>query len=575
MFDARRLSENKWIRYFAFLIVFGFALLMFLPTMSLNEMFGGSSASYITVNGEEVFTKPFPVYGATVPVSVSTYQFFKDYAGGNDKNKTIKAYLLYQLVKDWDKPQVNQELEKLRQRLLQAITYQLNRDLADDLGIVITDQNLKDFISYSFEQRLKMMYEDAKRQNKKLNQSLDEYKDENRDYEWKEYSSWAVKYLKDIYINSVFLSTLNNGILPTFADMDMQYINQEHKVQIDFGLYTFEQYIQDPAFLNSINEEDLKKYYTETEEKITAEQAVFSSIEKANDAKRDPELFKPAKKNETKDYESKIVTLQSDDDFFKELSSYSSGTLSDVISGKGEEKKYYIFRIISKSAPFSELKTDRTKFKEFVKKYANKNFDKYKESYQKRAQEVMSEFLQTAKSGKMFANIQSVSPKIRNVKTGRTEFFTQDAVEVQLLQEKGKDGKAPPPVSIPEFLETSYYTAEKHYNKEFFKTAFSLSKGELSPKVHTSVVKEGDKQVYFVIRNVDIQKPDLSKPIPFGIKNRFFATVKMTDGYIINNGWSKYIIDKYGYKVKVNPEAVLGALGLKAPKLSSENIEKK
>lgn len=565
MFDARRLSENIWVRYFVYFIVFGMVLLMGFSVISFGDLTGNSKADYITVNGQDVFLKEIPSVDPANPSSFQVYNVFKSYINQQGQTKGLKAALLYQMVQDWDKPHVNRNLEYIRQALNLAIIFQLNKELAEDLNVVITDKDLKDYIGSSFEQYLKAVYEAQKKENKSFNLSLAEYKDENRDYIWKEYSGWAGKHLKDIYINNIFLSAINNGVLPTFADMDMKYQNQEHKVQVDFGLYTFEHYLDDPAFLNSLDQEELKKYYTETEEKITAEQVVYTSLEKANDAKRDPDLFKPAKENEKKTVDSKIVTFQSKDDFFKDLINYPTGSTTDVIQGKKEDKQYYIFKIINKSTPYEGLKADKTSYKEFLKKYANQNYTKIKDNYEKRAEEVMNKFLQVAQSGRVFTGINSIDPMIRNVKVGRTDFFNQVPLEVQLLQKKGKDGKEPKPIEIPEFLEMSYITGERFYNKEFFKTAFSLKKGELSPKVHSEVLENGNKKVFFVLKNVDIKKPDMSKPIPFGVKNRYFITAKNSDGAVISNNWAKYIMDKYGYEVKVNPAAILAALGVQLP----------
>ncbi|GMT49526.1 MAG: hypothetical protein IEMM0008_1065 [bacterium] len=585
MLSKQQFAQNKFMRYIAYAIVFGFALMMFLPgSFSFIDVFRGKgpSSGAITVDGVDISQKEIPYYGvlyASTPPSIVMHRLninqdsLFSVIKGLVKTKQQQQDVLLSL-KNWEqwrdtsgnlRGMSNNPLDRVHSRLLDVILWQMNIQLAKDLNYGLSKDKFNEFIDQSYQLFLDDQYKGAKRKadTKKIKmQSKEDFiinmSRRMSDY----YYRWADKELKERYLHSLVAETLIDGVLPVEADIEQEYLLDNHKVQVDYALYTYDKhFIKESIFKKKVKEkvEDLKKYYRENEEKIDIKRVQFSSEEKAGKAKNDPELFMEEPKDKTKKkakYQVERRTYYADNDMFKKLRIHKKGNVTDPIKDSTNDKIFYIYKIMDRSKSFDQLKENSKEYISLIKSYAKDHYIDFKEDYEKRAQKVLKAFIDKAVGVKDFRTIKRGERPL-NLKVGRTDFFTQTNFEIKELS---KTKEKAVPESIKEF----------ESNNQFMKTSYALKPGELSHGVLSEEIGDDDspiipldeskkssnkKKVFFVVKKVaekiakiNVLKPKDKKRQVEGI----IRSIKRTDFTLLNSLWLPYLQKKMGYKVKFN-----------------------
>ncbi len=553
MLSKQQFAQNKFMRYTAYAIVFGFAIMMFLPgSFSILDVFRGKSSGSgtITVDGVDISQK-------LINYKMDTRQ--------------RKQFVLInkRIWEQWKDPSSNPEEifrnqgNTMRSRLLDVILWQMNVQTAKDLNYGLSKDKFDDFIEESYQTFLDDLYKGEKQKADKEKRKMKNKEDFISDVirgrsrfafgESDNYYRWADKELKERYLHNMVAKNFLNGVLPVAADIEQEYLLDNHKVQMDYALYTYDKhFIKELVFKEKVNEkiEGLKKYYREKREKIDIKRVQFSSEEKAGKAKNDPELFMEEPKDKTKKktkYQVERRTYYADHDMYKKLMKYKKDDITDPIKDSTNDKIFYIYKLLNQTKPFSQLKENSKEYMALITDYAKDHYIDFKEDYEKQAQKVLKAFIAKATGVKDFRKIKRGEKSlIQHLKVGRTDFFTQtDPVINELSKTKGKGS----PESIAEFPS----------NNQFMKISYALKPGELSSEVlFEDIVDEklpNKRKVFFALKKVGEKVAKINVLKPKDKKReveRIARSIKRTDFMLLNSLWLPYLKKKMGYKVNFN-----------------------
>ncbi len=598
MLSKQQFAQNKFMRYTAYAIVFGFALMMFLPgSFSLLDVFSGRSlgSGGITVDGVDIINKQIPLYGLQlesifygirtgdlITPSKMMYQININRPSiigviGNTIKTKKQQQLVLASLKGWEQWQntssdpremFSNPLTMVRSRLLDVILWQMDVQLAKELNYNLSKKKFNKLTEKAFQAFLNTQYKAAKqnaasKKRKMLGKEDFIYTEDNK---WREsYYKWAHSELKERYLHSMVADTFMSGVLPVAADIEQEYLLDNHKVQVDYALYTYDQhFIKEPVFQEKVKEkiEDLKKYYRQKEEKVDIQRVEFSSEEKAKEAQKDPELFMDLPKSQIKKkakYQAERRTYYADNDMFKKLVTYKKGEVTLPLKDSTNDKIFYIYKIIDRSKPFDQLKKNSKEYKTLLEDYGKDHYSDFKEDYEKQAQKVLKAFIAKASAVKDFRKIKrGEKPLMRHLKVGRTDFFTQTAPVINEVAKTDKKKKVPE--SIKEFQS----------NSQFIKTSFTLKPGELSPEVLSEEIAKDDspiipldetkksgnrKKVFFVVKMINEKVPQIDVLKAKDKKRQIegiVRSIKRTDFTLLNSLWLPYLKKTRGYKVQFN-----------------------
>ncbi|MDH4128568.1 MAG: hypothetical protein OEV44_07450, partial [Spirochaetota bacterium] len=498
-------------------------------------------------------------------------KFIKDINDLRTSNE-YKIKLLDYLFNNWDTPvskKINEYylLENFRSRwLYPVIRNQLNLSLAQDLGFNISEKKFIHLAKAKYNEFLTFVYGYEKKKHedsfkgKPIEPFMSEKEFRNRYYNrYRQYfENYELSNLKNNYRLSIVNSTIKTGSFVPTPDIIESYRAKEHKVKVDFALYTYENFSNDPIIQEIIKKKkldnDIKDFYNKNESTIRVKKASFTTTEEANTAKKDSTLFKETKESNTKSYP--ILEIKSTEPLYYRLRQYKIGDITDIIPGINKDKQVYIYKILPK-VDFSDFQKDLSAYKELVKKYAESNYEKFKSDFETRANELLKAFQSKVKAASPFSESSSEHP---NLKLGRTNLFSQIGFTEtggKTIPELTYEGKTDWKDLIRDFL----YIAgdgEKHYNKNFFLTAFSLKVKEISTILNNEML---GKKVFFIIRKEDEKLPTIPKDIM--VKQKEVVSERLYNDIIVNETlWTEYLRKYQGYSVKVNMKNIITKLNL-------------
>jgi len=205
--------------------------------------------------------------------------------------------------------------------------------------------------------------------------------------------------------------------------------------------------------------------------------------------------------------------------------------------------------------------------KDFALEYDNY----FKKDYEEKAHKVITAYHAQVKGGSPFRGAAQGNPLFQNLKIGRTDFFSQKGRkeldgEPEVVLESADNKKAK--VMIHEFL-TKDLTNNYIYNNSFFTSAFALKKGDVSSALsETMKGKIGGRKVFFVIKKVDEQLPDMSKGLTVEQQNVITRTRQIWAQNTISALFFDYLIENEKIDIEIDERGILNYLGLPIPKES-------
>ena len=607
MIREKKFSEKKWIRFSAYGIVVGFALLMFLPaSISLRDIFegGGVGLGLIGVNGKEVFYKNLPIYEESPKVTKSIYDVTRDYFSGLEKKAERRGQVFWftNMLNNLDQKSPVGEIEGLRSLIKLVINWEMGLDWAKEQGVRISKESLGKIIRAQYVKYLRNEYQEilggmGAEIEEGEGLSWEDFLEENEESKRVAYYEWGVLSLGDQYIWTHVGDLMKEGSLMNEVDVAEELRLRNRRVKVSYAMYRYEDFLEEDFlgedFLGGvdlkgmIDEEDMEEYYHENEEKVLVERYDFDSQEEGEewlgDMRGEGSGKLESKKPESKKPEKKglrlPITVKDDGGLFNELKSYKVGELTGVIekggenggekeegeggenegeNGEGGGKKYYVYKVIESNEEFKVLKEDRQKYRGLMKEYLRRNAKKYQKWYEKVGKGKMEGFLKEAemmgmgRGGWGFEEIQLGEEEYRNIQTGETGFFNQDPESVKRVGEDGEEGEG-----IKEFLMVSYL-GRKEYNEEFFKEAFGLEEGGLSDGVRSEEWGGGDKsKIYFILKKEGEEEKEEE-----GGEELLREKLRASDYQVFSELWMKYLEEVKGYEVKINVEKIMERLGL-------------
>ena len=554
--------QNKFARYTVYTIVVAMAIWMGLTVVDLKDIFQPGGSHFIKVEGKEVYfnnistDQPRPVYFKSIREVLEEYS--------KDKNM-FRSQILKNMLENWQKPSFIRDVEFIRRHIIRVMLWQMKLELANDIGYQLSKdkfnylqkQSFRKYKDELYNEYLDKFYRTAPKGKQDMKpQSKDDYLDERGEHAWRGFATTLLPYLETYYLLGIIDNALQQGLLVSLPEIEEDFRTENHEVKVEFALYSYDQFVQEASFKKLVKEDDLKKYYENNELKITAKKITFKTKKEAEKALKDPNLFKEEKDKKKKPkYKISSQTIRPFNNMYKLVDNYKKGDITSPIEDSNT-KKFNVYQVISKEKAFQSVKESANEYQNLVEKYGKEQYGKYQKEYEKKGDEVMKGFLANAKGGASFGSLKGGF----NIKTGRTDFFNQNSIDVALENTKTKENKMGKP--IIEFV-TIAPGGKKVFNNEFFKSSFAQKKGEISPKVLSETMM--NRKLFFVVKKLDEKLPNFSKDFTADKRRKLFKQKQDNDWQMIDSLWLNYLLEYTGYSVDVNADAILLDLGLPIP----------